>query len=84
VTEEPKEIDGASLSDMVYQLAPERIDALVGCTEGSPEEQELILWAEITDRHEQAAGILETGLHDTHSFRPIFGRAWASVIAAPG
>jgi hypothetical protein len=29
------------------------MDALMGCTEDSPEEWELILWAEIADRYEQ-------------------------------
>jgi hypothetical protein len=52
---EPKPVDGPALSAEVYRLALERIEALVGCTEGSPEEAELIDWAEIADTHERAA-----------------------------
>jgi hypothetical protein len=54
MAKEPTQIDGATLSDMVYRQAIERIAALMGATEGSPEEQELIQWAEIADRYEQA------------------------------
>jgi len=51
--EQPKQTDGASLIERVYALALERIDELMGCTEESPEERELSLWAEIADRIEQ-------------------------------
>jgi hypothetical protein len=53
----PYVTDGASLSDRVYALALERIDELMGCTEDSPEERELSLWAEIADRIEQIAWV---------------------------
>ena len=53
--EQPKQTDGASLIARVYALALERIDDLMGCTEDSPEERELSLWAEIADRIEQIA-----------------------------
>ena len=52
---EPKTVDGPMLSIEVYQLALERIEALIGCTEGSPEEAELIDWAEIAAAHERTA-----------------------------
>ena len=52
---EPKPVDGPALSAEVYRLALERIEALVGCTENSPEEAVLIDWAEIADAHERAA-----------------------------
>jgi len=53
------QIDDESLMDRVYALALERIDDLMGCTEGSPEERELSLWAEIADRIEQVEWIAE-------------------------
>ena len=49
---ESKQIDDGSLMDRIYGLALERIDELMGCTEDSPEERELSLWAEIADRIE--------------------------------
>ena len=52
---EPKLVDGPTLSIEVYRLALERTDALIGCTEDSPEEAELIHWAEIADAHERTA-----------------------------
>jgi len=55
--EQPKQTDGASLIERVYALALERIDDLMGCTEDSPEERELSLWAEIADRIEQIAWV---------------------------
>ena len=58
----PKRIDAdadRNLSEEVYHFALLRIEALAGCTEGSPEERELIHWAEIADAHERtAAGIV--------------------------
>ena len=44
-------LDGPALSEEVYQLALERIKALLGCTEDSPEERELIDWATIADTY---------------------------------
>src|SRR5215217_5618356 len=46
-------VDGPAMSDKVYALALARIDAVMGCTEDSPEEVELVLWAEIADAHER-------------------------------
>ena len=50
-----KHIDSASLSVEVYRMALERIEALAGCIEDSPEEKELIHWAEIADAYERAS-----------------------------
>ena len=47
-------LDGPALSEEVYQLALERIKALLGCTEDSPEERELIDWATIADTYEHS------------------------------
>ena len=47
-------LDGPALSEEVYQLALERIKALLGCTEDSPEERELIDWATIADSYEHS------------------------------
>ena len=52
-------VDGPAMSDKVYALALARIEAVMGCTEDSPEEAELVLWAEnrrrartnVRDRH---------------------------------
>ena len=60
----PNPVEGPALSDEVYALALARIDALalaridavMGCTEDSPEEAELVLWAEIADAHERTSG----------------------------
>ena len=52
---EPKPVEGPVLSIEVHRLALERIEALIGCTEDSPEEAELIDWAEIADAHERTA-----------------------------
>ena len=49
-------VDLPALSDEVYALALARIDAVMGCTENSPEEAELVLWAEIADAHERPSG----------------------------
>ena len=49
-------VDGLAMSDKVYALAPARIEAVMGCTEDSPEEAELVLWAEIADAHERTSG----------------------------
>jgi hypothetical protein len=57
----PDEIGSATLSDEVYRLALERVEALSGCIEDSPEERELIDWAVIADAHEQSAGIVTSG-----------------------
>ena len=52
---EPTEtLDGPALSEEVYQLALERIKALLGCTGDSPEERELIDWATIADTYEHS------------------------------
>jgi hypothetical protein len=56
----PKEsttIEGALLPDMVYREALRRMEALIGCTEGSLEEAQLIHWATIADNYERATGI---------------------------
>ena len=50
------QIDGPTLSEEVYHFALERIEALAGCTEDSPEERELIDWATIADHYERSAG----------------------------
>ena len=47
-------LDGPALSEEVYHLALERIKALIGCTEDSPEERELIDWATIADAYEHS------------------------------
>src|SRR5215204_4335424 len=47
-------LDGPALSEEVYHLALERIKALIGCTEDSPEERELIDWATIADTYEHS------------------------------
>ena len=47
-------LDGPALSEEVYHLALERIKALIGCTEDSPEERELIDWATIADSYEHS------------------------------
>ena len=52
----PNPVEGPALSDEVYALALARIDAVMGCTEDSPEEAELVLWAEIADAHERTSG----------------------------
>ena len=59
-------IDGATLSEEVYHLALERIKAVLGCTQDSPEERELIDWATIADAYEHSPGIAESG-HNGHS-----------------
>ena len=48
-----------TLSEEVYHLALERIEALAGCTEDSPEERELIDWATLADAYERSVGIAE-------------------------
>jgi len=48
-----QQVEGEELSEMVYRQALDRIAALMGCTEDSPEERELIHWAEIADRYER-------------------------------
>jgi hypothetical protein len=53
-------IEGPTLSEEVYRLALERIEALIGCTEDSSEERELIDWATIADANERPAGIAES------------------------
>ena len=50
-----KHVDSARLSVEVYRMALERIEALAGCIEDSPEEKELIHWAEIADAYERAS-----------------------------
>ena len=57
-------LDGPALSEEVYHLALERIKALMGCTEDSPEENELIDWTTIADayEHAQAASSLTPAL----------------------
>ena len=52
----PNPVDGPALSEEVYALALARIEAVMGCTEDSPEEAELVLWAEIADAHERTSG----------------------------
>ena len=47
-------LDGPALSEEVYQLALERIKALLGCTEDLREERELIDWATIADTYEHS------------------------------
>jgi hypothetical protein len=60
-------IDGPTLSEEVYRFALDRIEALAGCTEDSPEERELIDWATIADHYERcSAGIAESD-HSGHS-----------------
>jgi hypothetical protein len=54
------QIDGPTLSEEVYHFALERIEALAGCAEDSPEERELIDWATIADHYERSAGIAES------------------------
>src|SRR5215208_5588054 len=49
-------VDGPAMSDKIYALALARIEAVMGCTEDSPEEAELVLWAEIADAHERTSG----------------------------
>ena len=57
-------VDGPAMSDKVYALALARIGAVMGCTKDSPEEAELVLWAEIArrartnvgDRHRRHCG----------------------------
>ena len=49
-----KHVDSASLSVEVYRMALEQSEALAGCIEDSPEEKELIHWAEIADAYERA------------------------------
>jgi len=51
--------DGALLPDMVYRDALRRIEALMGCTEDSLEEAQLIHWAAIADNYEWATGMVE-------------------------
>ena len=51
------QLDGPTLSKEVYHFTLERIEALAGCTEDSPEERELIDWATIADHYERSAGI---------------------------
>ena len=53
-------IDGATLSEEVYHLALERIKAVLGCTEDSPEERELIDWATIADAYEHSVPIAKS------------------------
>jgi hypothetical protein len=53
----PKQIDGLTLSEEVYRLALQQIEALAGCTEDSPEERELIHWATLADAYERSIGI---------------------------
>jgi hypothetical protein len=59
MAKEPTEIDGPALGPMVYAQALERIAALAGCLEDTPEERELIHWAEIADAYERNAGIAD-------------------------
>jgi hypothetical protein len=54
---DPKPVNGPALSAEVYELALERIEALVGCTEDSPEEMELVDWVLIADAYEQVAAV---------------------------
>lgn len=53
----PKQIDGLTLSEEVYRLALQQIEALAGRTEDSPEERELIHWATLADTYERSARI---------------------------
>ena len=43
-----------TLGEEVYHPALERIEALGGCTEDSPEERELIDWTTIADAYEHS------------------------------
>jgi hypothetical protein len=54
---EPTQIDGRTLSEEVYRLALEQIEALAGFTEDSPEERELSHWATLADAYERSVGI---------------------------
>jgi hypothetical protein len=63
----PTRIDGRTLSEQVYRLALEQIEALAGCTEDSPEERELIDWATLADAYERSAGIAESDRCDHSS-----------------
>jgi hypothetical protein len=56
-----------TLSEEVYHLALERIEALAGCTEDSPEEGELIDWATLANAYERSAGIAESDDDSGHS-----------------
>ena len=64
-------LDGPALSEEVYHLALERIKALIGCTEDSPEENELIDWTTIADayEHAQAASRVSVTYAAGHSLR---------------
>ena len=52
----PNPVEGPALSDEVYALALARIDAVMGCTEDSPEEAELVLWAGSPTRTNERPG----------------------------
>jgi hypothetical protein len=58
MSEKATQIDGALLPDMVYRQALRHIETLMGCTEGSLEEAELI-WATIAGNWERATGMME-------------------------
>ena len=60
----PNQIGGPTLSEEVYRFALQRIEALAGCTEDSPEERELVDWATIADAYERHAGIGESDHSD--------------------
>jgi hypothetical protein len=59
MSKDPTTIDGALLPDMVYREALRRIEALMGCTDGSLEEAELIHWSTVADNYERATGMME-------------------------
>jgi len=61
MSERSTQIDGAALPDVIYREALRRIEALMGCTEGSLEEAQLIHWATIADNWEWATGIDKHG-----------------------
>ena len=48
-----------TLGEEVYHPALERIEALGGCTEDSPEERELIDWATLADAYERSVGLVK-------------------------
>ena len=63
-----------TLSEEVYHLALERIEALAGCTEDSPEERELIDWATLADAYERSVAIAE-GNETGHSNENVLAAA---------
>jgi hypothetical protein len=68
---------------VIYREALRRIEALMGCTEGSLEEAQLIHWATIADNWEWATGIDNTAIRRKSADRLNTFNAYAASHETP-